>query len=378
MYLPHSLARHARHVSSPALANPRRWVGRPARRAVDAPGGIGARPMGAHRWSAVWIAPAGVLLLLGAALTSVARSDSGRDVLGVCRSISADLLRLRWQYLLVLIVLAALHYLATAIAARSASGLRLPIGETLLVELAASAANRLTPAGLGGAAVNARYFTRRGLDGGGAVGAVGLLSLVSAVTDVAVLAVIVLAGRWLGVGGAGGELALLLHRVRGLIAPLRSPLLWLLLGIPLALVIAAKRGKWVRAGERVRRAWQPAGRLARCPSRLGTLLAASGSTTLILGFAFAAATAMVPGPRPAAGLGGLLVAFMLGAAAGSAVPVPAGIGSTETALVGVLVGVQVPSSHAVEVVLIFRLMTFWLPAVGGVLATRQLRRRSAI
>jgi uncharacterized membrane protein YbhN (UPF0104 family) len=98
----------------------------------------------------------------------------------------------------------------------------------------------------------------------------------------------------------------------------------------------------------------------------------------VLAFAFVATTAMVPGPRPAAGLAALVVAFMLGAAAGSAVPVPAGLGSTEAALAAVVVGAALPAAHAVEVVLVFRLITFWLPAVAGVLATRTLYRRRAL
>jgi uncharacterized membrane protein YbhN (UPF0104 family) len=69
---------------------------------------------------------------------------------------------------------------------------------------------------------------------------------------------------------------------------------------------------------------------------------------------------------------------MIGAAAGSAVPVPAGLGSTETALAAILIEVQVPASHAVEEVLIFRVLTFWLPAAVGVLATRRLNRRRAL
>jgi uncharacterized membrane protein YbhN (UPF0104 family) len=69
---------------------------------------------------------------------------------------------------------------------------------------------------------------------------------------------------------------------------------------------------------------------------------------------------------------------MLGSAAGSAVPVPAGLGSTEAALIAVLISVHVPAPHAVEEVLIFRLLTFWTPAAVGILATHTLRRRRAI
>jgi uncharacterized membrane protein YbhN (UPF0104 family) len=69
---------------------------------------------------------------------------------------------------------------------------------------------------------------------------------------------------------------------------------------------------------------------------------------------------------------------MVGAAAGSAVPVPAGIGSSETALIAILTEMHVPVSHAVEQVLIFRILTFWLPAAVGVFAARRLHRQRAL
>jgi hypothetical protein len=56
----------------------------------------------------------------------------------------------------------------------------------------------------------------------------------------------------------------------------------------------------------------------------------------------------------------LLLGFVLGSAAGGAAPVPAALGSTEAALIGVLVSVHVAAVEAVQVVLIFRLLTFWL------------------
>ena len=74
----------------------------------------------------------------------------------------------------------------------------------------------------------------------------------------------------------------------------------------------------------------------------------------------------------------MLVGFMLGAATGSAVSVPAGLGSTEAALVAVLISAQVPAAHSVEVVMIFRLITFWSPAVIGVFVTRRLLRAAAL
>ena len=344
--------------------------------------GVGARRRlgGARGHLAWWVVPAGLALLVAAALISAASvdGDSGSDLFGLCRAIGADMLRLRWQYVGLVAGLAGLHYAATAVAARAASGVRLAFGEVLLVQLAASAANRLTPAGLGGSAVTARYYTRRGLDGPSVVGSVAALSVFGALADLGVLASLVLVGHWLGINGGNHELAVLTGKVAGLVAQLRTPWLWLAVGVALLAAVGRRRRR--RAGERPHRAtvWRPVGRLARRPSALGVLMAASGSTTLILGFAFVASTAMVPGPQPNAGLGALLVAFMLGSASGSAVPVPAGLGSTEAALIGALATVDVPVANAVQVVLIFRLLTFWLPAVVGILATRRLRRRAAL
>ena len=43
-----------------------------------------------------------------------------------------------------------------------------------------------------------------------------------------------------------------------------------------------------------------------------------------------------------------------------------------------VLGAMMLSPHAIEVVLLFRLITFWAPAAFGVLATRRLYKRKAI
>jgi uncharacterized membrane protein YbhN (UPF0104 family) len=327
-----------------------------------------------------WVVLLGLaLLVLSAALSARATdTDSGYDLLGVLRAITVDAARLRWQYMIVVVALAALHYLATAIAARAAAGTPLRLRETVLVQLAASAANRLTPAGLGGSAVNARYFSRRGLALPSAVGAVVILDLLGSVADILVLGLLAGVGRLLGLGGATAEMSLLASKLYKLTAPLRSS--WTLLALAAVVMIAVllRRHLGARGGEALRRFAEPLRQLRRRPAALFTLLLASGSTTLVLAFAFVASTAMVPGPQPHVAIGGLLVGFMLGSAASNAVPTPAGVGSTETALTLVLVTSGVPAAHAVEVVLIYRLLTFWLPAIVGLFATRHLHRVGAL
>ena len=62
-----------------------------------------------------------------------------------------------------------------------------------MAQLAATAANRITPLGLGGAAVNIRSLTRRGPDLPGAVAAVASLAILGALADVLLRAAILIA-----------------------------------------------------------------------------------------------------------------------------------------------------------------------------------------
>lgn len=329
-----------------------------------------------------WVVVGGLAALVAALGVTAAtlHLDSGEDVLGVSASVGRALAALRWQWAAVVAVLATVHYLATAVAARAATGLPLPLGETFLVQLTAAAANRLTPAGLGGAGVNARYFTRRGLGRSESLGAVGAATVLGALADLMVLGGLLLSGWAFGAGARVGQLTALTRHIRHLLGPMRSPWWW---AVPAAVVVLivvrqVRRARNPRPGPAGPGVWTPVAGLLRRPARLATLLTASGATTFVLGLAFAASIAMVPGSHLHASTATVLVAFMVAAAAGSAVPIPAGLGSTEGALVAVLVGLGESAGHAVQVVMVFRIVTFWAPAAVGVLTARTLYRREAI
>lgn len=340
----------------------------------------GAAP--ARRRPSRWVVGLALAALVAALAVTAAtlHLDSGEDVLGLAASVGRATARLRWPWAAVVAALAAAHYLATAVAARAATGLPLPLAETFLVQLTAAAANRLTPAGLGGAGVNARYFTRRGLARPESLGAVGAAAVLGAVADLLVLAVLLLTGWAFGIGARLPQLTALTRHIRHLLGPVRSPWWWTLPALVVALVAVRqwRRSRAPRRADGAPGVWGPVLRLLRRPRSLATLLAASGATTFILGLAFVASIAMVPGTRLDASVATVLVAFMVAAAAGSAVPVPAGLGSTEGALVAVLAGLGESTAHAVQVVMVFRIVTFWAPAAVGVLAARTLYRRDAL
>jgi uncharacterized membrane protein YbhN (UPF0104 family) len=324
-----------------------------------------------------WWVGGGVVLLVAAVIVSVTTidDDSGTKLVGLTREVGDALTHLRWQFAGIVVALGALHYVATAVAARAAAGIAAPLGEMVLVQLAAAAANRVTPAGLGGSALTVRYLTRRGLAVPAALGAALALAVGSGVASLLTLAALILVGSWFGVHRTTHELSLLLNHVSERLGTVRSPWLWLaiaVIGATAAALYLSERG--TRLLGQGASALGSVRALIACPRRLWTVLIASASTTVVLGLAFVATTAMVPGTRPDASLVALLVAYLLGSAVGSAVPIPAGLGAAEAALIAVLTNLDVPATQAVEEVVLFRLITFWAPAAVGVLATRYLRR----
>jgi uncharacterized protein (TIRG00374 family) len=67
--------------------------------------------------------------------------------------------------------------------------------------------------------------------------------------------------------------------------------------------------------------------------------------------------------------------YLTGSALGSIIPTPGGLGAVEAALTAGLTAAGVPGGVAVSAVLLFRLLTFWLPVPLGWAAFNYLERR---
>jgi uncharacterized protein (TIRG00374 family) len=75
----------------------------------------------------------------------------------------------------------------------------------------------------------------------------------------------------------------------------------------------------------------------------------------------------------------IAVVYLTGNAIGSIVPTPGGLGAVEVALSGGLTTIaHVRGAYALSAVLLFRLITFWLPIPFGWLATNYLQRHDAL
>jgi uncharacterized membrane protein YbhN (UPF0104 family) len=337
----------------------------------------------------LWLVPAaGVTVTLGLILASpVADGDSAQDLVRTLLHTPGLAARPDWRYLPALAALAAVHYVLAGVALRAAAGrgCRTRLRETTLVQLVATVANRVTPSGLGGAAVNSRYLSRRGLSIPEALGAVAGLSLFGGVADALAFVALLLLRAPLGLQGFGSELQALGVRLHQLTAPFVDPP-WRIGALAAGLAVlswllcrSTRAGRrWPRIADAMEQAGRRATGLMRRPGDLAMLLASSAGTTIVQASALALSVAAVAGSSPAHDLGGLLAGYMVAAAVAGAVPVPAGLGSTEAALVGAVVLAHVSLAHAISAVLLFRLMTFWAPVPVGLLVAPRLRRAGAL
>jgi uncharacterized protein (TIRG00374 family) len=235
---------------------------------------------------------------------------------------------------------------------------------TFLAQLAASFTSLVTPPAIGGLAVNVRYVNRAGAPVSVASAQVGVAQVGQFVVHLALLAIaIVITGVNTGSDLVPSERVLfvglillgltvflfLLPPIRRRIVGLVQPLLQQV--IP-ALLDVAQTPKKLTLG-------------------LGGNLLLNVAYILCLYASLQAFGVSAP-------LSAVAVVYLAGAALGSAAPTPGGLGAVEAALVAGLTAVGIPSSVSVPGVLLFRLVTFWLPVAPGYLSLGYLQRKGAL
>lgn len=277
--------------------------------------------------------------------------------------LTMDALRHARVPMLVLTCIASVGtYLAATASQMGALPRPMPTEPLFLSQVAASFANRLSPASLGGSMLNYRFLERRGFTRNEAAAAVGLNSVAGLIVHVTLLLVSAVA---LG---------------RTALDTLPHPHGW---GVLLVIIVASiVAGVVLRSSFGQRRAipalrdsLHQVGGVLQDPVRAGLLFGGSLAITVwyavALGFALDAFGHSVPVPVIAA-------AYLGGSAVGSVSPTPGGLGAEEAALVAALTALGVPAPQAISGVLSFRLATFWIPILPGWLAFRSLRSSGAI
>jgi glycosyltransferase 2 family protein len=271
-----------------------------------------------------------------------------------------------WAWLPLIIALSAVTYLASAVALMGAVLPRIRFWPTVLAQAASSFVNRVSPANVGGMALNARFLQKSGVETSAGVAAVGVNSVAGAIVHLVLMVVFF---AWSGRGLA-----------KAFKLPSTSKLL-LILAVVAAIagiVLATRPGRRFAAGKLIPGLRSAAASLRRVAQNPGKMIMLFGGSVLItlayIGALAASAQAFGGGP------GVILVgAVYLGAAAiAAAAPSPGGLGAIEAALIAGLTGVGMQAGPAVSAVLLYRLATYWLPVAPGWLSWRALVRREYV
>lgn len=271
-----------------------------------------------------------------------------------------------WHWTLAALGAAALTYIAAAFMLMGFVPEKLPMRRTVLAQLAASFVKLVAPAAVGGVAVNTRYLQRSGVRPGLAVASVGASQLVGLVIHVLLLILF---------GFLTGSTA----KATQDLAPSRTIVIVVLsLGLLAGLALTVPR---VRREVATRLKSMFSGVVPRLVDVLQTpkkLFTGMGGT-LLLTLAFVlcldASIRAFGGSLP---LTTVVVVFLTANAVGSAAPTPGGLGAVEGALTLALTISGLTAETATSAVLLYRLLTLWLPVLPGWGAFTYLQRREAL
>jgi uncharacterized membrane protein YbhN (UPF0104 family) len=265
-----------------------------------------------------------------------------------------------WRWGLAALALSALTYTGAALSVSGFVAERLGFTRTLLVQLASSFVTLVTPAAVGGVALNVRFLQRRKIPAPVAVASIAVSQVVALALHILLLA------TFGAIAGSGDK------------SPINPPTwsyfvvagLLLLAGAVLAFP-AGRRLVRARVSPTFGQVLPRLFEVAQDPRKL--VEGMGGALLLSLAYVACLATCVAAfgGSVPIAKIG---VVYLTGSALGSIIPTPGGLGAVEAALTAGLTAAGVPGGVAVSAVLLFRLLTFWLPVPAGWAALHYLER----
>jgi uncharacterized membrane protein YbhN (UPF0104 family) len=264
-----------------------------------------------------------------------------------------------WHWTLLALALSGVTYLGAAFSLSGYVPARLRFRPLVLAQLAGSFVTLVTPAAVGGAALNIRYLQRRRVPAAVAAASVGLSQVVAFVLHILLLVV------FAAITGSQD------HSLQ--------PPNWVYFVIA-ALIVIVLAVVAIPAGRRLIRArlapvlGQVLPRLLAVVQQPRKLAEGIGGTLLLTGAYILCLAACIRALGGSASLASIAVVYLTGSALGSAVPTPGGLGAVEAALSAGLTAAGLPGATAVSAVLLFRTLTFWLPVPVGWGAFNYLER----
>ncbi|MFF9159737.1 lysylphosphatidylglycerol synthase domain-containing protein [Streptomyces longwoodensis] len=273
----------------------------------------------------------------------------------------------QWGWVAMAVLFSALSYVAAAMSLLGFVPERVPFPRTVAAQVAGSFVKIVAPAAVGGVALNTRFLQRAGVRPGLAVASVGASQLFGLGCHILML----LSFGYL----TGTEKTPSLSPSRTVIAGLLTVAVLVLVvtSVPFLRKFVVTRVRSLFAGV-VPRMLDVLQRPQKLVTGIGGMLLLTACFVMCLDASIRA----FGDDSTSLSIASVAVVFLAGNALGSAAPTPGGVGAVEATLTVGLIAVGLPKEVAAPAVLLFRLLTLWLPVLPGWLAFTQLTRKGAL
>jgi len=273
-----------------------------------------------------------------------------------------------WGWVAAAVLFSALSYFAAAMSLLGFVPERVPFMRTVAAQVAGSFVKIVAPAAVGGVALNTRFLQRAGVRPGLAVASVGASQLFGLGCHILML----LSFGYL----TGTEKTPSLSPSRTVIAGLLTVavLVLVMTSVPFLRKFVVTRVRSLFAGV-VPRMLDVLQRPQKLITGIGGMLLLTACFVMCLD---ASIRAFGNEEMGSLSLASVAVVFLAGNALGSAAPTPGGVGAVEATLTVGLIAVGLPKEVAAPAVLLYRLLTLWLPVLPGWLFFNHLTRKGAL
>ncbi|MGW6010417.1 lysylphosphatidylglycerol synthase domain-containing protein [Streptomyces sp. NPDC055210] len=274
----------------------------------------------------------------------------------------------QWGWVAAAALFSLLSYFAAAMSLLGFVPERVPFMRAVAAQVAGSFVKIVAPAAVGGVALNTRFLQRAGVRPGLAVASVGASQLFGLGCHILML----LSFGYL----TGTEKTPSLSPSRTVIAGLLTVAVLVLVvtSVPFLRKFVVTRVRSLFAGV-IPRMLDVLQRPQKLITGIGGMLLLTACFVMCLD---ASIRAFGSEDMPAISIASVAVVFLAGNALGSAAPTPGGVGAVEATLTVGLIAVGLPKEVAAPAVLLYRLLTLWLPVLPGWLFFNHLTRKGAL
>ncbi|MGI9644156.1 MAG: lysylphosphatidylglycerol synthase transmembrane domain-containing protein, partial [Ilumatobacteraceae bacterium] len=270
----------------------------------------------------------------------------------------------RWALVLIALVLANATNYTDAISVAAVSPKPVPVGVTTVEQFAIGFVNIAVPSAAGRMATNARYFQKFGINAVTSTTTGAITGFIGFIAQTILIVITILAGKGSidlsQLEGGGGVIRLLAAAIA----------IFVVAVIVVVAVPALRHWAWHKIEKPMAQIGE-AFAMVRDPRTAARTLGGALGTEVLYGAGLTMCVLAVGG---SVSLGEAIFINVTVSLFAGLMPVPGGVGVSEAGLSAGLTAVGVPSEVAVSAVIVYRLISYYLPPIWGYACLRWLTR----